>query len=101
LTNFDSIRTAIFERLNKNTVILIGLFTLIGMGFGSGIYYNSVNSRGEIMDLKNKQTLEMMEIRNKQANEIMDINNKHFLETFELQKKISLLEIKNEKGNKK
>jgi len=82
-------KESIYSRLNSTTVVLIAIFTLIGMGFSVGNYYERVISNGQISDLKNKQSLDLIEIRNKQTLEIID-----------LQKKISLLEIQNEKRKK-
>ena len=59
------------------------------MGFTAGKYYQDVFSKAEIMELNNKHSRELMDMRTKQT-----------LEIIELQKNISLLEVKNEKGKK-
>ena len=89
IPDLNTIKDSIYKRLNSITVTLIGIFTLIGMGFTVGIYYKTVTSNTEISELKNKQSLELIELRNKQS-----------LEIIELHKKISLLEIQNEKQKK-
>jgi len=89
LTNIGTILGDIIERLNKTTVSLIAIFTLIGMGFSVGIYYEDAISNAQIMELKNQHTLELIEIKNQQS-----------LKIIELQKIISLLEVKNEQRKK-
>jgi Na+/H+ antiporter NhaA len=89
LSTFLDIRDAIIKRLNTTTAAVIAISTLVGMGFTIGKFYGDVTSKGEIMELKNKHTLEIIELRNANTFEVLD-----------LKKRINLLEIDNEKRKK-
>lgn len=100
MTSFTNIIDSILKRLNTTTATLIGLFTLVGMGYGTGVIISDVISKGEMKELNAKHTLEIIELRNKHTLEIIELRDKHTVEIIELQKRINLLEINNEKRKK-
>jgi hypothetical protein len=64
----------LIAKLGTNAGTVVSIFTLIGFGFGAGIYYNNFIRNIEILELKKQNFIEIQEV--KSQIQILQIENK-------------------------
>jgi hypothetical protein len=69
----------LINKLGTNAGTVVSISTLIGLGFGAGIYYNNLERNIEKLEIAKKNFDEVQELKTKM--QILEIDNKNLTNT--------------------